>query len=255
MTSSVRFESVVLNRPTVRVATTGSSNLRLPSRAARLYARSVPTHLLPHALVVTLVLSTTAAAQPRVEIALRPATPELDQVLRLREVRLVHHAQRRREGLWLLTWGLASTVGGALVAGIRHDDEAWLAAGVTTASFGAIDALLSLGLLDFSGARRRMILDDRSGVHVRFDDVREAELVASLRSGQGFAINAGLDVFYIAAGLLLFALGRARGSSDEGGWEEGAGLAMVGQGAFLLGFDLAAWRHANRRAEAIRAIR
>jgi hypothetical protein len=30
---------------------------------------------------------------------------------------------------------------------------------------------------------------------------------------------------------------------------------MVGQGAFLLGFDLAAWIHANRRAEAIRAVR
>ena len=59
-----------------------------------------------------------------------------------------------------------------------------------------------------------------------------------MRSGQGFAINAGLDVFYMAAGLLLFALGRAR--SDARGWEEGAGLAMAGQGAFLFAFDLAA---------------
>lgn len=196
-------------------------------------------------------ITTRPVAQPHVELTMRPSTPEL----RLREVRLVQRAERRREGLWLLTWGLASTVGGALVAAIRRDDEAWLAAGVTTASFGAIDALLALGLLDLSGTRRRMILDDRSGVHVRFEDVREAELVAALRSGQGFAINAGLDVFYVAAGLLLFALGRARGSSDRGGWEEGAGLAMVGQGAFLLGFDLAAWIHANRRAEAVRAVR
>jgi hypothetical protein len=212
----------------------------------------VPRALLT--LVLTLALSgssLTAAAQPRVELTMRPSTPEL----RLREVRLVQNAERRREGLWLFAWGLASTVGGALVAAIRHDDEAWLAAGVTTTSFGAIDALLALGLLDLSGTRRRMILDDRSGVHVRFEDVREAELVAALRSGQGFAINAGLDVFYVATGLLLFALGRARGSSDRGGWEEGAGLAMVGQGAFLLGFDLAAWIHANRRAEAIRAVR
>ncbi|MCA9614708.1 MAG: hypothetical protein KC586_18255, partial [Myxococcales bacterium] len=203
-------------------------------------------------VVLVLALSTassTWAQPPRAEVELRPTTP----ALRLREVRLVQNAARRREGLWLFTFGLVSLLGGGLVAAIRHEDEGFLAAGVTTASFGAIDAMLALGLMDLSGARRRTILDDRSGVHVRFEDVREAELVAALRSGQGFAINAGLDVFYMAAGLLLFALGRAR--SDARGWEEGAGLAMAGQGAFLFAFDLAAWRHANARAEALRAVR
>ncbi|MCB9599150.1 MAG: hypothetical protein H6721_04695 [Sandaracinus sp.] len=203
-------------------------------------------------VVLVLCLSTassTWAQPPRAEVELRPTTP----ALRLREVRLAQNAERRREGLWLFTFGLVSLVGGGLVAAIRHEDEGFLAAGVTTASFGAIDAMLAIGLMDLSGARRRTILDDRSGVHVRFEDVREAELVAALRSGQGFAINAGLDVFYMAAGLLLFALGRAR--SDARGWEEGAGLAMVGQGAFLFAFDLAAWRHANARAEALRAVR
>jgi hypothetical protein len=185
-------------------------------------------------------------ARPAIE--LRPTN-----ALRLREVRLAARAERRREGLWLFAWGVVSAVGGALVATIEHDDEAFLAAGVTTASFGVIDAVLALGLLDLSGARRRTILDHRSGVHTRFEDVREAELVGALKSGQGFAVNAGLDVFYVAAGLLLFALGRAR--SDARGWEEGAGLAMVGQGAFLLGFDLVAWIRSNRRAEAIRAVR
>ncbi|MBX3249471.1 MAG: hypothetical protein KF901_20005 [Myxococcales bacterium] len=173
--------------------------------------------------------------------------------LRLREVRLAHRVERRREGLWLLGWGLASAVGGTIVALARREDQAWLAAGVTTASFGAIDAVLALGLLDLGGARRRMILDDRSGVRTLPPDVREAELVGQLRSGQGFALNAGLDVFYMAAGALLFVLGRAR--NERAGWEEGAGLAMIGQGAFLFVFDLVAWARSNRRAEALRALR
>lgn len=172
--------------------------------------------------------------------------------LRLMDVRLAQRAERRREGFWLFGWGVANAVGGTIVAIARRDDQAWLAAGVTTASFGVIDAVLAFGLLDLGGTRRRMILDGRSGVHTLAPDVREAELTGQLRSAQGFAFNAGLDVFYMAAGILLYALGRVR--SEPSGWEEGAGLAMVGQGAFLLGFDLVAWIRSNRRAETLRAL-
>jgi hypothetical protein len=52
------------------------------------------------------------------------------------------------------------------------------------------------------------------------------------------AVNAGLDVLYIAGGLAVVA---GRGRTDRAAL--GHGLAAVAQGAFLLGFD--AW-HAAR---------
>ena len=81
-------------------------------------------------------------------------------------------------------------------------------------------------------------------------DVRDAELIGQLRSGQMFAMNFGLDFFYMAVGGLLYALGRA---TDEPALN-GAGLAAAAQGAWLLGFDLAGWRRANAHAERVRAL-
>lgn len=174
----------------------------------------------------------------------------LDFTLSLRALRFDNLAQRRRLGWWLLGWGLLNTLGGTLIAALQHDDEAWLAAGAITAGFGAVNALLSLGLLDRKGTLRRQILDDRSGARTRPMDVRDAELVGQLRSGQTFAMNFGLDFFYMAVGGLLYALGRA---TDEPALN-GAGLATAVQGAWLLGFDLAGWRQANANAERVRAL-
>jgi hypothetical protein len=172
---------------------------------------------------------------------------------RLAALRVDQLEARRVEGYWLLGWGAANTlVGSGLAIGMRDSPPA-RAASLTSASFGLINALLSLGLLDLSHKQRRVILAEARGHDASFSTLRERALIAQLKSGQGFALNAGLDVFYIASGALLFGLGQAYGK--RWGPQEGAGLAMVGQGAFLLGFDLFCWFAANRRAEAVRVLR
>jgi hypothetical protein len=172
---------------------------------------------------------------------------------RLSTLRLTQRAERQREGYWLLGWGAAnSLVGAGLAVGFRDSPPA-LAASVTSAGFGLINALLALGLLDLSQTLRRAALADGQVRDSRaLEPRRERAMIGQLKSGQGFALNAGLDVFYIASGALLFGIGQAYGK--RWGYQEGAGLAMIGQGAFLLGFDLFAWFAVNRRAEALRAL-
>lgn len=170
--------------------------------------------------------------------------------LALRERRLSYWRARRREGITLLSWGALNGLAGALAAGVKHEDDAWLGASVTTLGFGAINALLALPLLDLTGARRQAILDTRAGSPAQLSALREREAAAQLKSGQVFALNAGLDVFYLATGAFLIAL--AQRETRHADWERGAGAAFMIQGAFLLGFDIACWIGANRRAEALR---
>lgn len=170
------------------------------------------------------------------------AQAEADPVPELR-LRLDQHAARRREGFWLLASGLASLAGGAAAAGARSGDEAWLSASVTTASFGAVNALLSLALVDPRGRGRDAIAADTRAPSLQ----AEAARVAQYHSAQAFALNAGLDVAYLTAGALLVAFGSAEGGEP---WQRGSGYALLGQGGFLLGFDLACWIHANGRARA-----
>jgi hypothetical protein len=169
---------------------------------------------------------------------------------RLHALRLEQREARRREGLTLFVWGAINVAGGAVLAGVKHDDRAWLSGSITSLGFGAINALLALPLLDLSGARRDAILRERSAPAAM---VRERELVAQLKSGQVFALNAGLDVFYLATGAFLLAMS-ARGTRHAE-WERGVGAAFLVQGTFLLGFDIACWIGSNRRAEALRSLR
>jgi hypothetical protein len=166
----------------------------------------------------------------------------------LMDWRLEQRDARRCAGFWLLGWGVANAVAGTTLAIIERDHQAWLAAGVTTASFGVINALLAPSLMDLSGAREQLIRADARDPA----QIREDELVANLKTGQTFAVNAGLDVFYIAAGLLLYALGHVQ--TPRVGWEEGTGLAMTVQGAPLLAFDVVNWLAANQRAAHVRAF-
>jgi hypothetical protein len=172
----------------------------------------------------------------------------------LTTLRLAQREERRREGFWLLGWGVTNAAAGAVVAGLGRDSPPLLAASLTSAAFGVINAALSFGLLDLGETRKRAI---RKDAQEREPDAvagqRERALIAQLKSGQGYALNAGLDVFYIASGMLLFGLGQAYGK--RWGAAEGAGIAMAGQGAFLLGFDAFSWFHVNRRAEALRTLR
>jgi hypothetical protein len=198
--------------------------------------------MLPKLLAALLALSPLLVSSARADDA------------RLGALRLSQLEERKVEGYWLLSWGAANTlIGSGLALGFRDSPPA-LAASLTSASFGLINALLSLGLLDLSHKQRRAILAEaRNPDPLAFSQQRERALIAQLKSGQGFALNAGLDVFYIASGALLFGLGQAYGK--RWGPQEGAGLAMVGQGAFLLGFDLFCWFAVNRRAEGLRTLR
>jgi hypothetical protein len=185
-----------------------------------------------------------ARAEPSADLHLRAPTEALQ------ELRMSSRAERRTMGLVLFGWGTANAVAGGVIAAVGHEHESWLAAGVTAASFGVINALLTPSLLDLSGARRRQILADRPSSAHDFARVREAELVSELKSGQTFAFNFGLDVAYISAGVLLYIIGRVR--SPATGWEEASGLTIAG--LFLLGFDLLEWLNTSRRATALRAL-
>lgn len=172
---------------------------------------------------------------------------------RFRQLRLAQRDARRREGLALLVWGAANVVGGALAAGVKHDDRGWLSGSLTTVGFGAINAALAFGLLDVAGHRRAAILAEPGGSRARLQALRGDQRAAQLKSGQVFALNAGLDVFYLATGAFLLTM--AQRHTKHADWERGVGAAFLMQGTFLLGFDIACWIGANRRAEAWRSLR
>ncbi len=134
----------------------------------------------------------------------------------------------------LLAWGGVSVAGGAVVAavGVATGDRFLRAFGSQTVGWGAIDAALALG--GRARARRRLAgtAEDPDAT------AREAARIRRL-----LAVNAGLDVLYIAAGLAVAA---GRGRHDPAA--RGHGLAAVVQGAFLLAFD--AW-HAARVPTAV----
>jgi hypothetical protein len=169
----------------------------------------------------------------------------------LTTLRLEARASRRCAGFWLLGFGAVSAVGGGVVAIAGRQNQAFVAAGITTASFGLVNAVLSLGLLDLSGAREAAIMKDAER-RADYAQMREAEIAVELQSGQFYAVNAGLDVAYIASGVLLFVLGVARTRSDA--WEKGVGVAFASQGALLMAFDIVSWMAANRRASELRAL-
>ena len=169
-----------------------------------------------------------------------------------RELRLEARDARHTAGVWLFAWGAVNAVGGGLAAGLGHADEAWIGAGVAAASFGVVNALLAFGLLDLSGDERRAILELDASDPATLQKLREEQIVAELESGQFYAVNFGLDFAYITAGAFLYVLGRE--SASEPKWAQGAGLSILGQGVFLLAFDLVSWLGANRRAAQYRAL-
>lgn len=193
-------------------------------------------------LALCFCVSGTALAEPH-----KPATTPMHQ---LTDLRLSIRTSRRTAGFALLGLGLASVAVGGAIAAIGHEQRAHLAAGITTASFGAVNAALSFGLLDLSGAREQRILSEREG---DFAELREAELIAHLHSGQFFAVNAGLDVFYIASGALLCAIAAVRDQPDR--WELGTGVALIAQGALLMAFDIINWLNSNNRSASFRALK
>lgn len=176
---------------------------------------------------------------------------DLQRWLRLTELRLSIRGDRQTAGVVLLGLGLASVAVGTALAVVGRDEKMLLAAGITTGSFGAVNAALSFGMLDVSGADDRRIRAARDPRD--FEARREAELIAHLHSGQFFAVNTGLDVFYMASGALLCAIAAAQDQNDR--WELGTGIALIAQGAWLMAFDIINWISSNNRAAHFRALR
>lgn len=207
---------------------------------------------------LALVLASQGAAAAQLDLRV-PFSTELDTVEAttdpdaLREVRSANAAQYRREGWWLFGWGVASALAGGVVAIALRDEPEWLSFGLTTAAFGAIDAGLAAGMLDLGGSRREAITAGRLGDLTDPDAILDASITRQRKSGQIFALNFGLDLAYITAGLLMFFLGRAKNPDEQ--LLTGSGIGMITQGAFLLGFDLAAWIHTGDRAEALERLR
>lgn len=174
-------------------------------------------------------------------------------VLRLGEERTRQRAERIDAGVVLLVYGLASVVAGGVAAGVGHDDPRWLGAGLGTAGWGAVNAALALGLLDLGGGLARAIDADRAAVRgaarVR---LRESLARDAYASATVFAVNAGLDVFYVAAGVMLAVIARLLDAPDPA--LEGYGIAMAAQGAGLLAFDVVEWVGSLDRADRLLAL-
>lgn len=129
-------------------------------------------------------------------------------------------AFQRRALRPLLAWGVGSTLLGTLMLPFAGF---WRHFGMQAAAWGAIDAALAIA------GRRRALLRAEALASQSIDEevaAREAEQFRRI-----LLVNAGLDLLYIAAGLLT-AL-RFRGRPDRVGL--GTGIAV--QGLFLLIFD------------------
>ncbi len=140
-------------------------------------------------------------------------------------------ALERSVGRVLAAWAALSVAGGAHLAFWHRRDPVVAAFGQQTAAWGAVD-----GLIAAAAARAgRPPLTDPPG---RLRRLRRL-----------LAVNAALDVGYIAAGGAL--LRRARAGDPPR--LRGDGLAIAVQGAFLLVLDTTALAAARRRQARVQA--
>lgn len=212
-------------------------------------------------------LAGAALAQAADAEALRPDVehaPDAEAGLaeRLADARRANLDARAREGWALVAFAAASVATGAVlaVAGAEAGDDRTLWAGLGTAGWGAINAVFSLFLFDLSGATGRDIEADRAARGADLVAAREEAARAQWSTATLVAVNAGLDVFYVAAGLLLFALGDLADPGD--GWTYdgrdalvGYGGAMAAQGGVLLVYDVVTWILAQDRGDRLLAMR
>lgn len=159
-----------------------------------------------------------AASAKTFHTPIRPLEPVPEALNGFSEINLSEiNSQRerfeRRAMTTLLVWGAANTAAGTALLFTDWND-----AGLMTLSWGAINA--GIAFLAISGQER---LNPESPGLVEF-----------LRREQGFqrivAVNAGLNVSYITAGLLMGQYGNRSRTRQFG-------TAVAVQGAFLLAFD------------------
>lgn len=120
----------------------------------------------------------------------------------------------------LMGWAGLSVVAGSLVALRRN--PFWRAFGLQTVGWGAVDAAIALA--GERGAITKAAEPDSQTPQVQAEESEKLRKILLL--------NAGLDVAYVAAGLVM---ARKRNSRSR----RGTGWAIAVQGAFLLAFDLA----------------
>ncbi len=126
--------------------------------------------------------------------------------------------------LRLLLWALISIFGGGL--SLTSGDSFWRGFGLQAAIWGVVDA--GIAFYGLRGLTKR--------INAPFDPAEAAKTTRWLR--RVLVVNAGLDIFYVAGGIVLaLTLGRTQPFNAGMGW------GIVLQGIFLLAFDsLHAWR-------------
>lgn len=208
-------------------------------------------------------------AIPETEIRLLPESPcerltlslaisELDRrdarASCLASVRLANREDRIDEGVVLLAFGVISTIVGGVTTGIAANDgnDFLTSFGLGTMGWGVINAAFSAFLFDVSGSVLRDIDDDRGLSGEALLRARDEAATAQDETALIIGINAGLDVLYIAGGLLMYFLGEASEPDDD--WLSGYGLAMAAQGTALLAYDGITWAFAADRASRLRAL-
>ena len=124
---------------------------------------------------------------------------------------------QRRISRHLLLWSALSLVGGTL---LLLGPPFWRGVGVQALVWGLIDAAIALfGLLSLQRKQRRPGADEPETLE------REARRLHRL-----LLINAGLDVLYVIAGIVVL-------SSFTTDFARGNGVGIIVQGGFLLLFD------------------
>ena len=198
-----------------------------------------------------------SVAEARAEAPTEAVEPVDEALLaeELYQLRLGHREARANEGWALVGFGGASIATGGVLTGLgaAQNDERLLWAGVGTLSWGAINALLSVFLFDLPGSVRAGAEADRTARGADLLAAREDAARDEYHTGAIIALNAGLDFFYVATGVLLAVIG---GVSSPGEWSYGAreglvgyGAAMAAQGEGLLIYDVVTWLLAQDRGD------
>jgi hypothetical protein len=205
--------------------------------------------------VLALALLTLSAASPlEAQDAPPRATLVLDAALaeRTAALRLELREEKIAEGAVLLSFAGASILGGAATAAIGANDFRLLSAGLATSGWGLVNGILGLFLLDLTGDALSAAQASRAMTGERlFSDLE------GLANDQGnsaliFAVNTGIDLGYVATGILMALIGFNARPEDQG--LIGYGLAQAAQGLGLFAFDLACWMRSSERQGRVRAL-
>ncbi len=162
--------------------------------------------------------------------------------------------ERRLAGVALLSGGLVSVIGGAIAAGAGNEDPFWLSFGLGSAAWGAVNAGLSIGMLDVGDGRQARIEEDLALRGEALAERRERAIREQHEAATIFALNLGLDVLYVSVGALLFLLADQLDAEADAQALRGYAIAQMGQGAFLFAFDLAEWIGSAARADRIAEV-